>query len=180
MIDVVPYGALDYAIRNREHAIMPGTALPPNVVRLREHLRRGTRPQHFYVALLGLRTYDSAALHEKVGQGLSFEAMEKLRRALACSASQFATLIGIPGRTLARRKEAKRLEPDESDRLLRLARIVGLALQLFEGGLDEARAWLFAPHTALDNRSPIEFAGTEVGAREVENLIGRLEHGIPL
>jgi putative toxin-antitoxin system antitoxin component (TIGR02293 family) len=55
-----------------------------------------------------------------------------------------------------------------------------LTLQLFEGGLDEARTWLFAPHLALDSHSPIEFASTEIGAREVESLIGRLEHGIPL
>jgi putative toxin-antitoxin system antitoxin component (TIGR02293 family) len=64
--------------------------------------------------------------------------------------------------------------------LVRLSRIVGLAPMLFEGGLDEARAWLMAPHPALDNAVPLDFAVTEVGAREVENLIGRLEHGIPL
>jgi putative toxin-antitoxin system antitoxin component (TIGR02293 family) len=163
-----------------EHTMKYRTAVPPTVTRVREHLSSDARPRHFYVALLGLRTYDSAALHEKIVRGLSFEAMEKLRRAIDCPVSQFATLIGIPARTLARRKEAKRLEPDESDRLLRLAKIVGLTLHLFEGGLEEARGWLFLPHPALDNHSPIEFAATEIGAREVENLIGRLEHGIPL
>jgi putative toxin-antitoxin system antitoxin component (TIGR02293 family) len=64
--------------------------------------------------------------------------------------------------------------------LVRLSRVVGLALQLFEGGLEEARVWLLSPHAALGNAIPLEFAANEVGAREVENLIGRLEHGIPL
>jgi putative toxin-antitoxin system antitoxin component (TIGR02293 family) len=127
-----------------------------------------------------LNTFESVELHEKVEQGLSFEALERLRRALDLPLSRFAELVKIPPRTLARRKEAKRLQPDESDRLVRLSRIVGLAIQLFEGGLVEARAWLLSSHPALGNAVPLEFAANEVGAREVENLIGRLEHGIPL
>lgn len=156
------------------------TAAPLTVVRLREQLGSPAHPQHFYVTLLGLRTFDAHALRERVSKGFSFEALEHMRRALDCSTTQFAALMGIPPRTLARRKEAKRLQADESDRLLRIARLVGLTFQLFEGGLQETRGWLFTPHPALDNHTPIQFATTEVGAREVEQLIGRLEHGIPL
>jgi putative toxin-antitoxin system antitoxin component (TIGR02293 family) len=94
--------------------------------------------------------------------------------------SHLAELIRVPTRTLARRKEAKRLEPEESDRLLRLSRIVGLALRLFEGELSETRRWLMTPHSALGDETPLRMAATEIGAREVEHLIGRLEHGIPL
>jgi putative toxin-antitoxin system antitoxin component (TIGR02293 family) len=151
-----------------------------NVERLKRSLAAGRPPSHFYVTLLGLTTYESLALHEKIEQGLPFEALEKLRRALDVPLSRFAELVKIPPRTLARRKDAKRLEPDESDRLVRLAKIVGLTMQLFEGGLEEARAWLLSPHPALASGIPLEFAANEVGAREVENLIGRLEHGIPL
>ncbi|MEX2048874.1 MAG: antitoxin Xre-like helix-turn-helix domain-containing protein [Gemmatimonadota bacterium] len=151
-----------------------------NVERLRRSLATGAPPRHFYVALLGLTTYESRELHDKVEQGLPFEALERLRRALDLPASRFAELVKIPPRTLARRKDAKRLQPDESDRLVRLSKIVGLAIQLFEGGLEDARAWLLTPQPALGNTVPLEFAASEVGAREVENLIGRLEHGIPL
>jgi putative toxin-antitoxin system antitoxin component (TIGR02293 family) len=63
---------------------------------------------------------------------------------------------------------------------MRLTRLVGIALQLFEGDLEEMRAWLTAPHSALADQAPLDFATTEVGAREVENLIGRLEYGVPL
>jgi putative toxin-antitoxin system antitoxin component (TIGR02293 family) len=58
--------------------------------------------------------------------------------------------------------------------------LVGLALQLFEGNLQETRSWLTTPHMALAGEAPLAFAKTGVGAREVEHLIGRLEHGIPL
>ena len=161
---------------------MPGTTTKAElatVERFNQQVREGSPREHSYVALLGLTTYETAELHSRLEEGLSYEALEKLRRALDLPISRFSELIRIPSRTLARRKESKRLLPDESDRLLRLSRIVGLALRLFEGDLHEARSWLTAPQTALAGITPIEFATTEVGAREVENLIGRLEHGIP-
>lgn len=136
--------------------------------------------EHSYVALLGLRTYDAVQLHSRLEGGLSYEALERLRRVLDLTTSRLSKLLRIPPRTLARRKEAKRLQPDESDRLLRLSRLVGLALRLFEGDLAATRSWLSTPQPALDDEVPLEFASTEVGAREVEHLIGRLEYGIPL
>lgn len=70
--------------------------------------------------------------HSRVREGLSFESFERLRAVLDLPASRAAELLQIPARTLNRRKEAKRFEPEESDRLVRLSRLVGLALQLFE------------------------------------------------
>jgi putative toxin-antitoxin system antitoxin component (TIGR02293 family) len=136
--------------------------------------------EYQYVSLLGLRTYDVVELHARLEEGLSYEAFERLRRVLDLPASRVSELIRIPARTLARRKEAKRLQPEESDRLLRLSRLVALALRLFEGDLVATRIWLTTPHSALGQQAPLDFASTEVGAREVEHLIGRLEHGIPL
>jgi putative toxin-antitoxin system antitoxin component (TIGR02293 family) len=135
---------------------------------------------HAYVSLLGLQTFESAELHSKVRRGLSYESFERLRRVLDLSASRAGELVQIPPRTLARRKELKRFEPEESDRLIRLSRLVGAALELFEGDVGDMRAWLTTPHAALGEQTPLDFATTDIGAREVENLIGRLEHGIPL
>jgi len=136
--------------------------------------------EYAHASLLGLRTEDPAELHGRLEDGLSYGALERLRGLLDLPMARFAELVGIPPRTLARRKDAKVLHPDESDRLLRLSRLVGLALELFEGDLEAARSWLTTPHVALAGRAPLQFATTEVGAREVEHLIGRLEHGIPL
>jgi putative toxin-antitoxin system antitoxin component (TIGR02293 family) len=153
---------------------------PKAVDRYWRQVTTDPRPAHAYVSLLGLRTYETAQLHALVREGLSYEAFERLRRVLDLPASRATELLEIPARTLARRKDARRFEPEESDRLVRLSRLVGLALQLFEGDLEEMRTWLTTPHAALADQAPLEFATTEIGAREVENLIGRLEHGIPL
>ena len=162
---------------------MPATAYAtdlPTVRRLREKLDESPRAEHFYVTLLGLSTWDAAGLHDRVQKGFSYAALERLRRVLDVPVSQFAELIWIAPRTIARRKEAGRLHPDESDRLLRMARVTGLALQLFEGDLDEARRWLLSAQPALGGVAPVQLARTEVGAREVAHLVGRLEQGIPL
>ena len=152
----------------------------PTVRRLREKLDESPAAEHFYVTLLGLSTWDAAGLHERVQDGLSYAALERLRRVLDIPIARFTELIWIAPRTIARRKETGRLRPDESDRLLRLARITGLAIQLFQGDLEQARRWLLSGQPALGGESPVRLARTEVGAREVEHLIGRLEHGIPL
>ena len=57
-------------------------------------------------------------------------------------------------------------------------RVFGRALELFEGDSQAAERWLSSPRAALGGATPLELAKTEAGAREVEALIGRLEHGV--
>ena len=140
-----------------------------------ELAREGAHP---YVHYLGLRSYKTAALLKRINEGLSYAAFERLQRHLGMSAVDLGKAILISSRTLSRRKEAGRLEPDESDRLVRLSRIFGLALQLFEGDDESAREWLGRKQIGLGGARPIDLVSSEVGAREVEALIGRLEHGV--
>lgn len=146
---------------------------------IRSHLQCGTRPEYFYVALLGLRNYEPLKIYARVSRGLSFSSFEHFRRNTSLDTEVLSGMIQVPLRTLARRKETGRLEPDESDRLLRAARVFGRALELFEGDADTARDWLLARQPLLGNLVPLDLATTGVGALEVEHLIGRLEYGIP-
>jgi putative toxin-antitoxin system antitoxin component (TIGR02293 family) len=150
-----------------------------DLAEVRERLRAGARAEHFYVALLGLRTYEALRLYQQVRRGFAYAAFEHLQHNTALPARVLAELAEIPLRTLARRREEGRLDPDESDRLLRVARVFGRALELFEGDATAARRWLSTPQPALGGMIPLELAKTDVGAREVEQLVGRLEHGIP-
>lgn len=136
-------------------------------------------PSLDYARLIGLRASAPLAVAERVRAGLAYRAFETFRRHAALPAAELAALVHIPARTLARRRRARRLDADESDRLVRLARVFALALDLFEGDEAATRLWLTAPVLGLGNRAPLHVASTDVGAREVENLIGRLEHGIP-
>ena len=85
----------------------------------------------------------------------------------------------IPKATLARRQRTaeQRLSPEESDRVARLARIWAFALDVW-GTASAAQRFLAEPHPLLGGRIPREIAiETEIGARTVEDLLGRLKYG---
>jgi putative toxin-antitoxin system antitoxin component (TIGR02293 family) len=131
-----------------------------------------------YVKLLGFTKQDPLALVRQVEKGLSYHRLERFQRNSMLSTQELAAVVDIPIRTLHRRREQGRLERPESDRLVRLSRIFGRALELFEGNADAARRWLSTPLRALHDERPINLVRTDVGTREIENLIGRLEHGV--
>jgi len=83
----------------------------------------------------------------------------------------------LPRRTLAHRETIGTLTPDQSDRLLRVARVLALAEEVF-GSQDKAHLWLRRPTTVLAGEAPLEWLDTEEGAREVETVLGRIAHGI--
>ncbi len=137
-----------------------------------------TKPAPRKPAIGGLRSTGVGELVRLVKAGLPFDRLVKFQKAAAIPMDTIARLAGIPTRTLARRQHEGRLKPDESDRVLRLSMLFDLATDLFEGDAEGARRWLKSPQAALGGEVPFEFASTEVGAREVENLILRLEHGV--
>jgi len=139
-----------------------------------------TRPQtaHSYAILLGLPPLDWPHLLRAVENGLGYDAFENLRESAGLPPEELTRWLQLANRTLARRKQQGRFAAEESDRLIRAARLLGRAIELFEGDADAAREWLLSAQPALGNEVPLEVARTEVGAREVENLIGRIEHGV--
>jgi putative toxin-antitoxin system antitoxin component (TIGR02293 family) len=138
-----------------------------------------TRPSRLrHQKIIGIDAGDTPSLIREVRNGFSYQALATFESATGLGLSQTADLIGIPARTLARRKSIGRLSPEESERLLRLSRLFEKTVDLFEGDTTAAVKWLSTPRAALDAQTPLEYSRTEVGAREVEDLIGRLEHGV--
>ncbi len=85
-----------------------------------------------------------------------------------------AKVIRIPSRTIARRKVFK---ADESERILRVARVFHRTLEVMED-LERARNWFKNPKRALGEKTPFEYCDTDLGVNEVLNLLGRIEHGV--
>ena len=115
---------------------------------------------------------------QEIEKGLPYRRLKKLSNQLDESDAYVAHLLQIAPRTLARRKQEGVLKPDESDRVDRIERIYRLAVSLYEEDVTQAVLWLKTPSRALANRTPLDFSRTEIGAREVEFLIGRLEYGV--
>lgn len=109
--------------------------------------------------------------------GLPVGELDALQHGLGLPMEKLVPLLGISKATLHRRKATGRLDPAESDRLVRFARLLGQAAFVMES-VENGRRWLLSPQMGLGGAVPLEFAETEVGAREVENLLGRIEHGV--
>jgi len=163
-VDIAPHDASD--------------AVPRDIERFRGFLAHGSPGPHAYVVLLGLETFAAPELLRAQKKGFAYRLLERLQRNTALPLETITDLVGIPRRTLARRKRGGRLRPDESDRLLRAARLFGRALTLFEGNAHAASEWLQRAQPALGGAVPIALAASNFGAREVETLVDRLEHGI--
>ena len=152
--------------------------LTADLKKLRDFLLHGSPGPHYYAVLLGLQSYELVQLMERVERGLPYSALERFQRNIAWPYVDVLDWLQISQRTLTRRRRQRRLTPEESDRLLRASRIFAKAVGLFEGDPHSAADWLASPQRALGGAIPVEFAKTEIGAREVENLIERLEEGV--
>ena len=152
--------------------------LPKDVEKFLDLMRAGRPGRHYYAALLGMRYYDLPALLRSVEEGFSFSVLERLRRNVALTWDEVSRVLDISPRTLTRRKQEGRFLPEESDRILRASRIYAKALEVFEGDTRGAATWLTSAQPALGGAKPLDLAHTELGAREVETLLDRLEQGV--
>lgn len=150
----------------------------PEIDAYRKEIKSGRANAYRFLLLVGLTTRDPMDISRRVAKGLAFTAFERFQRTSGLPLKELAELIEIAPSTLHRRKMERRLEPQESDRLLRASRIFGRALELFEGDAAAARHWLSTPQRGLGGQRPLMLARTDIGAREVESLVDRLEQGV--
>ena len=112
-----------------------------------------------------------------IRQGIPSAASESLAKTLRMTQSELAASLGIPERTLARRKKEGMFNSEESAKLVRLARVVERAGEVFED-LDAALDWLKSPNAALSGVTPLSLLDTDIGAETVLDTLGRIEHGV--
>lgn len=115
----------------------------------------------------------------QIERGFPFGALERLKEALKLSDREISNALDVSAKTASRWRHAEktRLPASVSDRIYRFARLFALAEHVLEDK-DAAREWLHDKQTGLGGRTPIELMRTEAGAREVENLLVRIEHGV--
>ncbi|HEU0208422.1 MAG TPA: antitoxin Xre/MbcA/ParS toxin-binding domain-containing protein [Candidatus Udaeobacter sp.] len=116
-------------------------------------------------------------LIQRIQKGLRFSELKTLQDTLDLPFEKLAAKLCISRSTLQRRKAAGRLSPDESDKVVRFTRLLQQATELF-GNVEKARAWLKHPQFGLGGAVPLDYAATETGAREVEDLLGRMKYGV--
>lgn len=126
--------------------------------------------------VLGRSLHTESDLQEAIREGFPQSAVEAVRGSARLTLGELAAVIGLSPRTLQRRRVKGRLVHYQSDRLYRLARIVALAKH-YLGDEEIAIRWLKRPNRALGGVPPIQAMDTEVGARNVESVLGRIAYG---
>lgn len=135
-----------------------------------------------YITLGGERTFGAEVkteldLAEAIRRGLPTEVVPMVFDGIRLTTVDMEHLV-IPRRTLERRIRQKQpLAPDESGRMVRVARILAFADEIF-GNPDKATRWLNKAKRSLKGQTPIQVLDTEEGARIVENLIFSIAHGL--
>src|SRR5712691_1536068 len=126
--------------------------------------------------VLGRTLSSDRDLRDAIREGFPPAVVEELMQASGLTLKELADALDLSPRSLQRRRRSGRLARFESDRLYRLARIVALAQQSL-GSRQSAARWLKRSNRALGGASPISAMDTELGARQVENVLGRIAYG---
>ena len=119
---------------------------------------------------------DPMALVGLVREGVPWQDYQGVMRGLGLKDQVAAGVLHIPARTLARRKGG-RLDPQESERLMRLVRLVVKATDIL-GTRAKAMRWLEAPNRALEGVPPISLLDTDIGTQAAEAVLTRIEFGV--
>ncbi len=119
----------------------------------------------------------ASTLIDVIQAGLPVQELADLQASLGVPMEKLAPMLGISRATLHRRIAGRRLRSAESDRVVRLALLMGKAVEVLESE-ESARQWLTSPQFGLGGAVPLDYARTGVGAREVEDLLGRIEYGV--
>lgn len=140
-------------------------------------MRRSASATVVSETMLGKTGADVIQLSDAIRHGLPQSTLARVKDALQLTDREVSAALGVSEKTVSRLRAAPRskLSPVASDRLYRVARLFALTEAVLEDE-DLARQWLRSPQLGLANRTPLELMQTEAGAREVEQLLIRIEH----
>jgi putative toxin-antitoxin system antitoxin component (TIGR02293 family) len=125
--------------------------------------------------ILGRTLATERDLREAIREGFPHAVLGELMQASGLTLKELAGALDLSARSLQRRRRG-RLARFESDRLYRMARLLALARETL-GDSERAGRWLKRTNRALGGVAPISAIDTELGARQVENILGRIAYG---
>ncbi|HEX7667982.1 MAG TPA: antitoxin Xre/MbcA/ParS toxin-binding domain-containing protein [Polyangiaceae bacterium] len=113
-----------------------------------------------------------------IRKGLPATSLDSVSKQMALPVSDMVEALGLAKRTIARRRQGRQaLTAEESERVVRLARVLAEATEVL-GSREKARRWLQKPSRALKGEAPLHLLDTDIGASAVLQELGRIDYGV--
>jgi putative toxin-antitoxin system antitoxin component (TIGR02293 family) len=126
--------------------------------------------------LIGRKFKNEIDLVDVVTEGIPKATIKHLADVYAIDIREIIRLLPVTARNLHRYAESDRLSEVVTGRLFMLADLFAHGADAL--GVDYFRAWLYRPNLGLQNKKPIDILHNEVGINTVDDILGRIEHGI--
>ena len=135
------------------------------------------KPERYLGWLASHDVSDKIRLVDLIRSGIPYETVERSFDTLDLPLNTLWKTNALPRRTLQHAHKNERFASKPSEQVSRFLRVVLKTHNAF-GDPKRAMAWLGRPTRALEGKAPFELLDTEEGARLVEELLGRIEHGL--
>lgn len=163
--------AINRPVTVNEPEVAYGSSISSGVPSISSFLRNKTAPstidgvinKHQYISL--------------IRQGVPMQTLLHLIKTTDISASEIASILHTSERTLRRYTNDTLLNPEQSERIIELARLFSRGSEVF-GSLDDFKTWMNSTIVALGNIKPKELLDTSLGIEIIQEELGRIEHGI--
>ena len=126
--------------------------------------------------LLGLHSVSDQQLVQAIERQLPLETLTRLKRHGVSSNEVYALIIN-PRTLKHRRSKRQPLSREESERAVRLGRVLATAEAVW-GGEEAALDWLRSAKSRFGGRTPMEMLSTETGGRMVEDMLVQIDEGM--
>ena len=120
---------------------------------------------------------DPAARYLKANEGISKLDFLSIAEMTGLNLTEFSALLPVSRRTIEKVKDQELLSPVVSDRVLQIAALYQHGIDVL-GDLGSFKEWLSSPLISLGNKKPIEFMNNDTGISIINDLLGRIAHGV--
>ncbi len=174
----------DYIIRRQKYITLNRDKLTTSTKVEEPEVEYGKVVSNRAIAFLGMEgKKDFSAITNFIDfisvirKGVSKKAMDRLMEITGITPKEMAFIIRVSDRTLRRYKSQTLLNPEQSERVVELARLYSRGEQVF-GNLESFKEWMNSTVMALGNKKPKEFLDTSLGINILMDELGKIEHGI--
>lgn len=112
-------------------------------------------------------------------QGVFRAEVDEIADLVGLTDKEMAYVLGMTPRNLHRLLSQQSLNIEASERLLLLKNVLLHALDTFEGRTSTVLNWLKTPIRELDNQAPLQLMDTVTGFTLVDDVLGRIDYGLP-